>query len=326
MAAFDYIALDAKGKEKKGVAEGDTARQVRQVLRDQGLTTLEITESNKSTNKKLNKNENKNAGSHTPQFLQRGISSTELALLTRQLATLIQAALPLDETLSAVANQTEKQRIKSMLFAIRSRVLEGHSLAVGLADYPKVFPELYRATVDAGEQSGHLDTVLERLADYTESRQEIQGKVRQALIYPAFLSMFAIAIVVFMMTSIVPQVVSVFEDTGQELPGLTLSLIAISDFVVDYGFYMLVFVIAAFIGFQMLLTRPAFVMKYHSFLFHLPIIQRLVRGLNAALFTRTFSILTGSGVTGFRSNENFRKSGCEFTYACSRTGSNESCA
>ncbi len=297
MAAFDYIALDAKGKEKKGVAEGDTARQVRQILRDQGLTTLEISESNKSASKKQNKGDNKNSSSHTPQFLQRGISSTELALLTRQLATLIQAALPLDETLAAVGNQTEKQRIKSMLFAIRSRVLEGHSLAVGLADYPKVFPELYRATVDAGEQSGHLDTVLERLADYTESRQEIQGKVRQALIYPAFLSLFAIAIVVFMMTSIVPQVVSVFEDTGQELPGLTLSLIAMSDFFVSYGFYILIFVIAAFVGFQMLLTRPAFVMKYHMFLFRLPIIQRLVRGLNAALFTRTFSILTGSGVT-----------------------------
>ena len=297
MAAFDYIALDAKGKEKKGVAEGDTARQVRQILRDQGLTTLEISESNKSASKKQNKSDNKNSASHTPQFLQRGISSTELALLTRQLATLIQAALPLDETLAAVANQTEKQRIKSMLFAIRSRVLEGHSLAVGLADYPKVFPELYRATVDAGEQSGHLDTVLERLADYTESRQEIQGKVRQALIYPAFLSLFAIAIVVFMMTSIVPQVVSVFEDTGQELPGLTLSLIAMSDFVVDYGIYILIILIAAFIGFQVMLTRPAFQMKYHMFLFRLPIIQRLVRGLNAALFTRTFSILTGSGVT-----------------------------
>lgn len=298
MAAFDYIALDAKGKEKKGVAEGDTARQVRQTLRDQGLTTLEISETNKSASKKRSSNDaNKSGSSNAPQFLQRGISSTELALLTRQLATLIQAALPLDETLSAVANQTEKQRIKSMLFAIRSRVLEGHSLAVGLADYPKVFPELYRATVDAGEQSGHLDTVLERLADYTESRQEIQGKVRQALIYPAFLSLFAVAIVVFMMTSIVPQVVSVFEDTGQELPGLTLSLIAMSDFVVDYGIYILIVLIAAFIGFQVLLTRPAFQMKYHMFLFRLPIIQRLVRGLNAALFTRTFSILTGSGVT-----------------------------
>jgi len=184
-----------------------------------------------------------------------------------------------------------------MLYAIRSRVLEGHALATGLADYPKVFPELYRATVDAGEQSGHLDTVLERLADYTESRQEIQGKVRQALIYPAFLSLFAVAIVVFMMTSIVPQVVSVFEDTGQELPGLTISLIAMSDFVVDYGSYIFVVLIAAFIGFQILLTKPAFVMKYHFFLLRLPLIQRLVRGLNAALFTRTFSILTGSGVT-----------------------------
>lgn len=291
MAAFDYIALDTNGKEKKGIIEGDTARQVRQLLRDKGLATLEITESRKKAQAASSTTKN------APAFMQRGISATDLALLTRQLATLIQAALPLDETLSAVANQADKPRIKSMLYAIRSRVLEGHTLAVGLGDYPKVFPELYRATVDAGEQSGHLDTVLERLADYTESRQEIQGKVRQALIYPAFLSLFAIAIVVFMMTSIVPQVVSVFEDTGQQLPGLTLTLIAMSDFVVDYGMLMLLFVIAAFVGFQMMLTRPAFVMKYHMFLFHLPIIQRLVRGLNAAMFTRTFSILTGSGVT-----------------------------
>jgi len=295
MAAFDYIALDAKGKELKGVVEADAARQARQLLRDKGLMPLEINESNKKS-KHSNKSDNQ-ANFKKPLFFQRSISTTELALLTRQLATLIQAALPLDETLAAVANQTEKQRIKSMLYAIRSRVLEGHALATGLADYPKVFPELYRATVDAGEQSGHLDTVLERLADYTESRQEIQGKVRQALIYPAFLSLFAVAIVVFMMTSIVPQVVSVFEDTGQELPGLTISLIAMSDFVVDYGSYIFVVLIAAFIGFQILLTKPAFVMKYHFFLLRLPLIQRLVRGLNAALFTRTFSILTGSGVT-----------------------------
>ncbi|MCK5394704.1 MAG: type II secretion system inner membrane protein GspF [Gammaproteobacteria bacterium] len=295
MAAFDYIALDAKGKELKGIIEGDGARQVRQILRDKGLMPLEITESLKKAQGK--QGSGKSAGLNKPLFLQRSISSTELALLTRQLATLIQAALPLDETLSAVANQTDKPRIKSMLYAIRSRVLEGHTLAAGLADYPKVFPELYRATVDAGEQSGHLDTVLERLADYTESQQEIQSKVRQALIYPAFLSLFAIAIVVFMMTSIVPQVVSVFEDTGQELPGLTISLIAMSDFVVDYGLLMLFVVVAAIVGFKVALTKPAFVMKYHMFLFRLPIIQRLVRGLNAALFTRTFSILSGSGVT-----------------------------
>ncbi len=292
MAAFDYIALDNSGKEKKGVLEGDTARQVRQILRDKGLMPLEIHESLKK-----NQDEKKAAGFNFSGLFQRGISATELALLTRQLATLIQAALPLDETLAAVANQSDKQRIKSMIYAIRSRVLEGHPLAVGLADYPKVFPELYRATVDAGEQSGHLDTVLERLADYTENRQEIQGKVRQALIYPAFLSLFAIAIVIFMMTSIVPQVVTVFEDTGQELPGLTKMLISMSDFVVDYGSYFLALVIGLVIGFKMLLNRPAFKYKYHLFLFRLPVIQRLVRGLNAALFTRTFSILSGSGVT-----------------------------
>ena len=283
MAAFDYLALDAKGKERKGIIEGDSAKQIRQLLRDKGLMPLEITESKQKAQGK--RSSGQSGGLHKPLFLQRSISATELALLTRQLATLIQAALPLDETLLAVANQADKPRIKSMLYAIRSRVLEGHSLATGLRDYPKVFPELYRATVDAGEQSGHLDTVLERLADYTESRQEIQGKVRQALIYPAFLSIFAIAIVVFMMTSIVPQVVSVFEDTGQELPGLTISLIAMSDFVVDYGLFLLVVVVAASVGFQLLLTKPDFVMRYHLFLFRLPIIQNLVRGLNAALFT-----------------------------------------
>lgn len=295
MAAFDYIALDANGKELKGILEGDSAKQIRQIIRDKGLMPLEITESLKKAQGKPSSG--KKTGLGLSGLFQRSISATDLALLTRQIATLIQAALPLDEALSAVANQTEKPRIKSMLFAIRSRVLEGHTLAVGLGDYPKVFPELYRATVDAGEQSGHLDTVLERLADYTESRQEIQGKVRQALIYPAFLSLFAVAIVIFMMTSIVPQVVSVFEDTGQELPTLTLTLIAMSDFVVEYGGYLLILIIALFVGFRILLTKPAFLMKYHLFLFRLPVIQNLVRGLNAALFTRTFSILAGSGVT-----------------------------
>lgn len=291
MAAFDYIALDNKGKEHKGVAEGDTPRQVRQSLRDKGLVPLEITESRKQAR----------AGKKSSTFsfsrlFQHGISATELALLTRQLATLIQAALPLDETLAAVASQSEKQRIKSMVYAIRSRVLEGHPLAVGMADFPKVFPELYRATVNAGEQSGHLDTVLERLADYTENRQEIQGKVRQALIYPVFLSFFAITIVIFMMTSIVPQVVSVFENTGQQLPGLTQALISTSSFIVNYGIYLLFVIIAAIIGFGNLMSRTAFRFRFHLFLFRLPVISRLVRGLNAALFTRTFSILSGSGV------------------------------
>ncbi|MGB5397444.1 MAG: type II secretion system F family protein, partial [Gammaproteobacteria bacterium] len=248
MAAFEYIALDSKGKERKGVAEGDTARQVRQMLRDKGLMPMQID----ATIVKRSKKKPGDATPRTPALIQRGISATELALFTRHLATLIQAALPLEESLASVANQSEKQRIKSMIFGVRSKVLEGHTLAAGLAEYPKVFPELYRATVAAGESSGHLDTVLERLADYTESQQELQSKVRQALIYPAVLSFFAVVIVIFLMTNIVPQVVSVFDDIGQELPALTLGLIAISDFVVNYGFLLLLGLIGVVIGIKYL--------------------------------------------------------------------------
>lgn len=293
MGAFEYVALDEKGRERKGVTEGDTPKQVRQLLRDKGLIPLQIdAASGESENKS-----SKTSALSSSKLFQRGISATELSLITRQLATLVQAALPLEESLAAVANQSEKQRIKSMMFAVRARVMEGHTLAKGLSDYPKVFPQLYCATVDAGEQSGHLDTVLLRLADYTENRQELQGKVRQALIYPAFLSFFAVAIVIFLMTSIVPQVVNVFDDIGQELPGLTKSLIAISDFVVSYGLLVFILVIAAVAGFKYSLTQQDNLRRYHRFLLRVPLIQKLVRGLNAALFTRTFSILSGSGVT-----------------------------
>ena len=291
MGAFEYVVLDEKGRERKGVAEGDTARQVRQNLREKGLIPLQITAASQKASREPGKSR------MTSRLIQRGISTTELALITRQMATLVQAALPLDEVLTAIANQAEKQRIRSMMFAVRSKVMEGHTLAAGLGEYPKVFSDLYRATVDAGEKSGHLDTVLERLADYTENQQELQGKVRQALIYPAFLSVFAIAIVIFLMTNIVPQVVSVFEDIGQELPGLTRSLIAISDFVIAYGLYMLTGVIALIIGIRTLLKQARFLERYHRWLLRVPLIQKLVRGLNTALFTRTFSILTGSGVT-----------------------------
>jgi general secretion pathway protein F len=292
MGAFEYVVLDEKGRERKGVAEGDTARQVRQNLREKGLIPLQITAATQRGRDPSGK------GAYTPSRLfQRGISTTELALITRQMATLVQASLPLDEVLTAIANQSEKQRIRGMMYAVRAKVMEGHTLAAGLAEFPRVFSDLFRATVDAGEKSGHLDTVLERLADYTENQQELQGKVRQALIYPAFLTVFAIAIVIFLMTNIVPQVVSVFEDIGQELPGLTRALITISDFVIAYGIYLLIIVVAVIIGIRTLLKKPRYRQRYHQLLLKMPIIQKLVRGLNTALFTRTFSILTGSGVT-----------------------------
>lgn len=292
MAAFEYVVLNDKGKEKKGVMEGDSAKAVRQQLREKGLTPLEVYIAKSQSNEANNKSESVSSR----QILQRGISSTELSLITRQLATLIQASLPLEETLMAVADQSEKQRIKSMIYAVRAKVLEGHTLANGLAEYPKVFNELYRATISAGEQSGHLDIVLERLADYTESQQALQSKVRQALIYPAFLSVFAVAIVIFLMTNIVPKVVSVFDDIGQDLPPLTQGLIAISDFVVEYGFVLFVITVLSIAGIKYLLSKPHYLKSYHHLLLKTPLVQKLVRGLNAALFTRTFSILSDSGV------------------------------
>jgi len=295
MAAFEYIALNEKGKEQKGVIEGDTAKQIRQLLRDKGLTPIQIDAARGGATKSSNKKSS--SGFDTSKLFQRGISTTELALITRQLATLVQASLPLEESLAAVANQSEKQRIQSMMYAVRSKVMEGHTLAAGLAEFPKVFPQLYCATVDAGEKSGHLDTVLERLADYTETRQELQSKVSQAMIYPVFLTGFAILIISFLMAYVVPQVVSVFDDIGEELPALTKTLIVMSDFIVNWGVYVLILFIAGVTGLKTLLKKPEYRKLYHRLLLRLPLIQKLVRGLNTAQFTRTFSILSGSGVT-----------------------------
>ncbi len=287
MGAFEYVALDAGGKEKKGVLEGDNSRQVRQQLREQGWIPLEVQESHERESR---------SGEPQKIKLRRGVSATDLALITRQLATLVRAGLPLEETLQAASQQTEKARLKSMLLAVRSRVMEGHTLATGLGDFPHVFPELYRTTVSAGEQSGHLEVVLERLADYTENRQQMQSKIQLALFYPALLTLVAIGVVVGLMTYVVPQVVQVFENIGQELPGLTQTLIAMSDFLRSYGLVMLVLIAAAGGGMAWLLRNEGPQRQFHEFLLRLPLLGRLERGVNAGRFARTFSIVTASGV------------------------------
>jgi general secretion pathway protein F len=183
-----------------------------------------------------------------------------------------------------------------MLLAVRSRVMEGHTLATGLGDFPHVFPELYRTTVSAGEQSGHLEVVLERLADYTESRQQMQQKIQLALFYPVLLTLVAVGVVIGLMTYVVPQVVQVFENIGQELPLLTRTLIAISDFMRAYGLFMLVLLAIAGGVAAWVLGKEGPKRRFHAFLLHLPLIGRLERGINAGRFARTFSIVTASGV------------------------------
>jgi general secretion pathway protein F len=280
MGAFEYAALDKTGRTRKGVLEGDTPRQVRQQLREQGLTPLSIDEVIRPT----------------AQRQHRRVSATDLALLTRQLATLVRSGLALEEALRAISEQSEKPRLKTLLLAVRSRVLEGHSLADGLSDFPSVFPSVYRATVAAGEQSGHLDLVLERLAEYTENRQYIRQKTLLALFYPALLTGVAILVVVGLLTYVVPQVVQVFNHINQELPWLTRALIALSHFLQDWGGWLLLLLIAAGAGLRYLLRFDKPLATFHRLLLHTPLVSRLERGANVARFTRTLSILTESGV------------------------------
>lgn len=287
MAAFEYTALDAKGREKKGVIEGDTPRQVRQMLRDKGMMPLQL---------ETAANQEKKQAGKPAKLSNRSISATELALFTRQLATLVRAALPIDEALSAVGQQTEKPRIKSMVFALRAKILEGHTLASGLSDFPKIFPDLFRATVAAGESSGHLDIVLDRLADYTESRQVMAQKVAQATIYPAILTIMAFLVVTGLLVFVVPSIVEVFDTSGQELPDITKAMIWISEFLQSWWYLLIAGGFATSISIKKFLAIPYNKQRYHLLLLKLPVIGNLVRGLNTARFSRTLSILSSSGV------------------------------
>ena len=287
MSAFEYTAVDTTGRERKGVIEGDTARQVRQLLREQKLLPVNVAE--------VVQTESRRQQSFGIGFA-RGVSSTDLALLTRQLATLVRSGLPLEESLLAVSQQTEKPRIKSILLGVRSRVMEGHTLADGFAEFPQVFPEIYRATVAAGEQSGRLDAVLERLSDYTENRQVIRQKVSNALVYPIALTVMCFSIVSVLLVFVVPKVVKVFETSKRELPIATRILIGSSDFFREYGIYALIAL--GVLGWLTVrhLRREGPKRQFHHALLRIPLIGRLVRGVNTARFTRTFSILTASAV------------------------------
>jgi len=288
MAAFEYIALDEKGREKKGIIEGDTQRQVRQMLRDKGMMPLQI---DTAANQDKKQQDNK-----PTQISRRSISATDLALFTRQLATLVRAAIPLDEALSAVGKQTEKPRIQGMVFALRAKILEGHTLAAGLADFPKIFPQLFRATVAAGESSGHLDVVLDRLADYTESRQQMASKIAQATIYPAILTIMAFLVVTGLLMFVVPQIVEVFDTSGQELPGITKAMIWVSEFLQNWWGLLALMAVGIYFAVQKFLSIPYNKRRYHLTLLKTPVVGKLVRGLNTARFSRTLSILSSSGV------------------------------
>lgn len=286
MGAFEYVAVDAAGRERKGVLEGDTARQVRQSLRDQSLLPVSVSEVAQRESRY-----DKRAIS-----LRRGVSAADLSLLTRQLSTLVRSGLPLEEALQAVSEQTEKPRIQTIMMGVRSKVMEGHALADGLADFPAAFPELYRATVAAGEQSGHLDLVLERLADYTESREQLRSRTMNAMLYPVLLFAVCGGIVMLLLTFVVPKIVKQFENSKTELPILTRGLIGISDFFRHWGWLVAILAVVSVFAFRRWLRNPAAKRRYHRFLLRLPLIGKVVRGTNTARFARTLATLTSSAV------------------------------
>ncbi|NRA54825.1 MAG: type II secretion system inner membrane protein GspF [Gammaproteobacteria bacterium] len=284
MAAFEFQALDKLGKQHKGVLEADSSRQVRQQLREKGLMPVDV----------------KSVATVTSKLGRVGgrlkISTAELALITRQISTLVQSSLPIEECLQAVAEQCEQAKVKSVILAVRSRVVEGYSLADSMAEFPQVFEKLYTAMVAAGEKSGHLDIVLNRLADYTEQRQIMRGKLMQAMIYPIMLTVVAVGVISLLLAVVVPKVVEQFQHMGQELPLSTQILIMASDFVVNYGLLVVILIAAAVSLFKRQLNNPGFKLAVHQRLLSLPVFGKVIRGLNTARFARTLSILTSSSV------------------------------
>ncbi len=285
MPAYQFTAVDSVGKQHKGVMEGDSARQIRQQLRDKSWMPVQVdpVEENKT-------NEN---GSQ--RWLKKGLSAYDLALVTRQLSVLIAAGIPLEEVLRAVAKQSEKRHVQSLLISVRSKVMEGHSLAHAFRQAGS-FPPLFIATVAAGEKSGHLDLILNQLADYTENRFAMQKKIQGAMIYPVLLMVMSFAIIMGLMTYVVPDIVKVFANTKQALPLVTRLLMGASDFIRVAWPFMLVGSIAFVVLILRFVRTEAGRYALDRLTLRLPLLAKLSRGINSARFASTLSILTQSGV------------------------------
>ncbi len=291
MAAFKYKALDASGKVVKGVLEGDSERQIRAQLRTKSLRPIEVA----SAGRRAANNASSEGGIRRGLFAPR-LSASELALMTRQLATLVASALPLDECLQAAAEQTRKSSTKALLIQVRSKVAEGHTLAHAMAQFPQAFGDMYRAMVNAGEQAGQLGPVLEQLADHTENRQHTAQKLQMALIYPFVLIGVAIAVVTALMVFVVPEMVGIFAQTKTDLPPLTVALIATSDFLTNHGWILGLAIVVLVMTIRRLLKNPNYKKLSDAVLLRIPGIRRVLIGMDTARFSSTLSILMASGV------------------------------
>ncbi|HEY1057165.1 MAG TPA: type II secretion system inner membrane protein GspF [Limnobacter sp.] len=286
MAVFRYEALGADGKTVKGSLEADSARAARNQLRMQGMTPIDVAEVNKP----------QAHGVSPIRRFARELSHREVVLIIRQLASLLQARLVLAQALAALIEQAEKPLVRERLSSIRSDVVAGTPLSQALANYPKAFPELVVATVAAGESTGELGNVLTKLADALEARQALSQKVSAAFIYPAVVTLVALMVVVGLLTYVVPQVVAVFENTNQQLPTLTIVMIALSDFLRHWGWLLLLVLVVAVALFRNALRSTQFRLRVDELVLAMPVVGPFVRAVNTARLASTLSILVGSGV------------------------------
>ena len=284
MGAYEYQALDEKGHTRKGILTGDTPRQVRQMLRDQGMVPLALNPISEKTAQ----------GQISPS--RKRMPAAELAVITRQFSTLLGAGLTIEEALQGLIEQSGNHRIRSILTAVRSSVMEGVSLSDAIGNFPAAFPSLYRASLHAGEETGRLDLVLDRLADYKENTTALRRRILIALIYPVILTVVAILIVTGLLTYVVPKVVKVFEESGQTLPLLTRGMITISEFLQTWGLWLLLAIILGAFIFRLVFRPPAARLVLHRFFLGVPLLGSIVRNLNTSTMARTLAIMSGSGV------------------------------
>ena len=283
--AFRWEAVDAQGRMKQGVLEADTARAVRDRLRAGGLTPTAVDAS----------------APRGDAIAYVRLPAPLLALTTRQLATLAMSGMPLDQALAAVAEQADDARVAKIATSLRTNVAAGESLPSALARYPRTFSPLYRGLVGAGAETGRLSEVLSRLSDYLEAREALRQKVILALIYPAVVTVIAFAVIAVLLVYVVPQVVSVYQQSRQTLPWLTQALIATSAFFRATGWFWLAGAVAACIAFAVALRRPAVRARWHALLLRTLVVGRLLRSLDTARFASTLAILTASGAPLLRS-------------------------
>lgn len=285
MPAYQYTAVDEQGKQQKGVLEAESAKQIRQQLREKSLLPIEVAVVEKTDAKEGNLN----------NLFKKRINATDLALMTRQLSVLIAAAIPLEEAIKAVAKQTEKNHVKALLLSVRSKVLEGFSLAKAL-ESSGGFPQLYITTIAAGEKSGHLDLIMSQLADYTENRSAMQKKIQGAMVYPILLAMMSFAVVIGLMTFVVPDIVKVFSQSEQALPTVTVVVMAMSAFIQKAWWLMLIAFIVCVFGFVKFIKTESGRYAFDGLVLRVPLIRKLSRGINASRFASTLAILVRSGV------------------------------